>query len=267
MCACLTVGLTLALTLPGAQGSALLPDAELLRRAEEAFQRGATARGDPDKARALFARAADLYEQLRQRGADNADLYRNQGNANLLAGRLPEAVLAYRRGLRLVPHDRELLDSLAYTRDQIHYPEGQGRPAADAWPRWLPRPPRGWFLTLALVLYALACLSATRALMTARRAPLTWAAVLLGLAVGAGGLWAYLQWESRSAGPGPLVVIAEDGVKLRRGNGPSYVTHAQLPQLNRGMEAHLLHRRGGWLQVSLPTGAVGWVPATAALIE
>jgi hypothetical protein len=33
------------------------------------------------------------------------------------------------------------------------------------------------------------------------------------------------------------------------------------------MEARLLHRRGGWLQVEFPGGAVGWVPQAAALVD
>jgi hypothetical protein len=33
------------------------------------------------------------------------------------------------------------------------------------------------------------------------------------------------------------------------------------------MEARLLHRRGGWLQVRLPGGEVGWVPHAAALVD
>ena len=34
---------------------------------------------------------------LRAQGASNADLYLNWGNAELLAGNLPQAILAYRR--------------------------------------------------------------------------------------------------------------------------------------------------------------------------
>ncbi|MCI0462962.1 MAG: SH3 domain-containing protein [Gemmataceae bacterium] len=269
MCACLTLGLALAMTLSGVQPPAHLPESELLLQAEEAFQQGAAAREDPDKARGRFARAADLYEQLRQRGASNVALYRNQGNSNLLAGRLPQAVLAYRRGLRLAAHDRELRDNLEYARDQVSYPgpERRGRPPRDDWPAWLPRIPEGLILALALGLYALACVCVTHWLLTGRRQPLTRATILLGLAIGAGGLWMHLKWQAWRESQAPLVVIAADGVELRRGNGPNYPSHAQLPQLNRGMEANLLHRRGDWLQVRLPGGSVGWVPVTAALVD
>jgi hypothetical protein len=32
------------------------------------------------------------------------------------------------------------------------------------------------------------------------------------------------------------------------------------------MEARLLYRRGGWLQIELPAGAIGWVPQAAVLV-
>jgi tetratricopeptide (TPR) repeat protein len=252
---------------PGAEPGPV-PDAELLRQAEAAFRRGAAQRSDADKARQDFAEAARGYERLRRRGADNADLYRNQGNAYLLAGQLPEAVLAYRRGLRCAPHDGVLRDNLDYARDQVHYgPENRGRPDDPIWPAWLPRLDRALFLLTAFLLYGLACFHATRALLTADGRHFSRAALLLALAVAAAGLWAYLTWRGWREAESPLVVIARDGVPLARGNGPSYPPNPQLPQLNRGMEARLLHRRGGWLQIELPGGAVGWVPQTAALVD
>ncbi len=243
-------------------------DAELLRRAESAFRRGAAQRSDPDRARQDFAEAARCYDLLRSRGADNAELYRNQGNAHLLAGELPQAVLAYRRGLRCAPHDAGLQENLDYARDQVHYgPEGLGRPDDALWPVWLPRIDRAFLLLAAFLLYAPACVLATRGLMTSDGRLMGRAILLLALAVAAAGLWTYLTWRGWREAEHPLVVVARDGVPLSRGNGPTYPPHPRLPQLNRGMEARLLHRRGGWLQVELPGGAVGWVPHTAALVD
>jgi hypothetical protein len=243
-------------------------DAELLRRAEAAFRRGTGQRSDPERARQDFAEAARNYDLLRTRGADNAELHHNQGNAHLLAGELPEAILAYRRGLRCAPQDGGLQESLDYARAQVHYgPEGQGRPEASAWPVWLPRFDRAWFLLAAFLLYGLACWLATRSLMTSDGAYLGKAVLLLVLAVAAAGLWTYLTWRGWREAEYPPVVIARDGVTLTRGNGATYPPHPRLAQLHRGMEARLLHSRGGWLQVELPGGAIGWVPRSAALID
>ena len=49
---------------------------------------------------------------------------------------------------------------------------------------------------------------------------------------------------------------------LRTGNGVSYPSRLTLPA---GAEVRERHRRGGWVQVELPGGGVGWVPASALL--
>jgi hypothetical protein len=245
-----------------------LPDVEILKRAEEAFRQGVALRSTPEKARRTFAESAALYEVLRQRGADGADLLRNQGNAHLLADQLAHAILAYRRGLRQVPHDADLHERLEYARDQVAYPGpgSRGRPDAGDWPPWLPRLHPDLFLLLGFCLYALACVWATRWLMTRRAALLSRAAVVLALGAACAGVWGYLQWRAAREAAYPLVVIAEE-VPLRRGNGPSYPSHAELPLLQPGMEARRLHERGGWLQVELAGGEVGWVPRAAALVD
>jgi hypothetical protein len=58
--------------------------------------------------------------------------------------------------------------------------------------------------------------------------------------------------------PDPVLVLTADEV-LRTGNGPSFPARIEAP-LPRGAEVTELARRGGWVQVQLPGGAVGWVP-------
>src|SRR4051794_36555994 len=93
-------------------------DADLLRRAEEAFAEGLKRRETGDRGQAHFRRAAADLEELR-RGVSNAPLYRNLGNAYLLAGNVPRAILAYRLGLRLDPGDARLREGLAAAREQV----------------------------------------------------------------------------------------------------------------------------------------------------
>ena len=80
-----------------------LSDLELAGRAEAEFGEGVRLRQAADKARPHFRAAAGYFEDLRRRGASNPLLYRDLGNAYLLAGDLPRAVLAYRLGLRRSP--------------------------------------------------------------------------------------------------------------------------------------------------------------------
>src|SRR5439155_1704350 len=83
----------------------------------------------------------------RRRGAHNPILYRNLGHAHLLAGELPEAILAYRRGLRLDPANGDLQNGLAAAHSQVLYaPDGFGRPPADSGLPGLPRLRPEWLL-------------------------------------------------------------------------------------------------------------------------
>src|SRR5262249_25530730 len=53
----------------------------------------------------------------------------NQGNTYLLADKLPQAILAYKRGLRLNPNHELLRANLEYARSQVNYPpSGRGFP-------------------------------------------------------------------------------------------------------------------------------------------
>jgi hypothetical protein len=242
---------------------------ELLRQAREAFTEGVRLRDDADRARPLFRRSADLFEELRRRGAANAALFRDQGNACLLADDLPGAILAYRRGLRLAPNDHALQQLLADAREQVVYPPRTGafaRPPAESRPPWLPRLPLLAGLLLAWAFYTVGCVSLARWWML-RRGPflslglVAWGVTaLLALAVAAE------EMRARDARERPLVVMADDGVLLRKGNGEAYPRRYETP-VNRGVEARLLYERGDWVQIELSGGQAGWVPRAYVLID
>jgi hypothetical protein len=253
--------LTLVLAAPAA-------DAELLARAEESFREGVRLRDTPEQARASFRHAADLFEELRRGGVSNPGLFLDQGNACLLAGDLPGAILAYRRGVRLAPDDYALQEQLTFARSQVAYPQpgGFGRPPVRHRPPWLPRLPLGWGLLVACGLYGLAWLSLTRWWMLRRRLFLS---VGLGLFAAAALVAVALALEEaqlRAEDRHPLVVIAQDGVLLRKGNGEAYPRRYDTP-VNRGVEARLLFARGDWVQIELSGGEAGWVPRAYVLID
>jgi len=244
---------------------------ELLASANAAFREGAQLAATPEQspaARKAFARAAQRFDQLGHGGIENASLCRNQGNAFLLANDLPRAILAYRRGLQLAPNDPELRRCLAYAREQVVYPPpGQlGRPAIEHRPPWLPHlPASAFWLTFAM--YSVGCLAVARWRMVHRGGWL----MVGGLAfVGTALLGAALVWEDREQREEerlPLVVVAEDNVLLRRGNGLDYSSRFPANPLNRGVEARLLHERGNWLQIQLGGGEVGWVPRSFTIMD
>jgi hypothetical protein len=245
-----------------------LSDAEVARLAEASFAEGVRLRRQSDSARPHFRTAARYFDELRRRGASNATLYRNLGNAQVLADELPQAILSYHRGLRLAPQDGELRACLEGARELVVYPSNTplGRPAPDRRPPWLPRVRSEWLLGGAVLLYALGWVGLTRWLMTRRGRPLALGVVslLAGIA-----LTGAVIVSVRAEAPGrdhSLVVIAEDGVLLRKGDGLSFPPRYQTP-LNRGVEARLLFERGDWLQIELGGGEVGWVPRAYAVVD
>jgi hypothetical protein len=234
-----------------------LTTGDTLQRAEQQYQEGQHARAQPETARPHFRAAFAAYEELRHRGVHNADLYRNLGNAARRADDLPEAILAYRRGLALEPGARDLQENLEEARDLVAYPVGgRCRPDADAWPAWLPRPANHLLLTATFLLYALACGALTRWAIARRGLLIALLAFLLASMIGFA--WGSDQWQEGETTRHPLIVV-KDTTPLRIGNGSSYPVHSFLPAAVRGMEGRLLYVRGEWLQVEFPGGDVGWL--------
>jgi tetratricopeptide (TPR) repeat protein len=244
-----------------AQAQEATSDEELARLAEEAFQQGCRLRGSADQARPHFQKAGQCLAALRDRGVNNPLLYHNLGNAYLLAGDLPRAILAYRQGLHLHPGDQELQAALEAAREQVGYTEGStlGRPPPRTRPPFLPDLPTAWLFWTGILLYALAWLFLASWLIRKR-----WPGLLIGLALLLGALTLAILVVLRGSPEETLVVIAEDGVLLRRGDSLTFPPRYETP-LNRGVEARLLFRHPGWLQIQLPSGEVGWIPAQYAL--
>jgi tetratricopeptide (TPR) repeat protein len=257
-------------------------DVELLQQAEAAFGQGKGLRAEPDQARKHFRKAADLYEELRQRGVQNADLFRNQGNAYALANDLPRALLAYHRGLRLAPGDAGLHVGLTEARRQVAETVSAsfGLPSVGGRPPWLPYLGPGLRLTLTLLLYGLACAALTRWWMTRQGSWLLSTVVVFTTSALLGFELAQDERQQVQEISEPLVVIATDGVLLHKGNGATYPCYdartrkwldPPFPQdvtpLVRGVEARRLFTRGAWLQIQLSSGEIGWVRREQVLVD
>lgn len=251
---------------------ALLDEAALLSRAESAFKKGVDLLDKPNEAKPHFRQAAADFEELQRRGFNGAELQLNLGNAHLLAGELPRAILAYRRGLLHSPSNSLLRANLAYARTCVNLPPTSdvGRASSDPW--WMmamhqAAPP---CLVMTILAYGTGWLSLTRWAMTRQGFWLGlsgtgFLAAILTFSVAAVS-WVAQKAEQRRNWEQPLVILSRDGIQLRKGNGPDYPPRLDT-LLPAGVEARLLHDKGNWLQIELASGEVGWVSSADVLID
>jgi uncharacterized protein YgiM (DUF1202 family) len=114
------------------------------------------------------------------------------------------------------------------------------------------------------------CVASTRWLMTRRGWLLAIAVLCLLAAALPTALLAWLlidanrRQETETAHV--LVVIKDDGVLLRKGDGLTYPPRYETP-VNRGVEAYLVRERSDWVQIELAGGEIGWVPRQFVLLE
>lgn len=244
------------------------PDSEQnqseLQTAEQHFARGVELRGDASQAKREFATAADGFDRLWNRGFQTAPLALNRARAHRLAGDLPHSILALHEGLAVTPSNRSLQDALADARSAVAYPIGSEA-------KFRPEPsftigsrmsPQEAFI-LAGSVWLVACLAATRFLMTRNALWLWFAGSCVAGLIALGVLWWQDSQLRQADASHPWAIVAED-VVLRKGNALSYPPTIE-PRLPKGVEVRVLGERGGWLHVELASGTAGWLPAPAVL--
>jgi hypothetical protein len=233
---------------------------QLLAWAEERYRAGQA------------ATAAAVYDALATATLERpAAFYRNQGHAHLRAGHVARAIQAYRRAQdRLLLHDEEVEFGLEAARGLVTDPIFAAPPADGWWDRVRKQVWRHgvagvlapWYL-LWLLVGVLACAPPLTAGI--RRRPLLLLAAATGVL-----LSVVLAAQAPEGDRGAWVVVAQDGVVLRQGNGESYPPWEQrgVPiTLRAGVEGRLKGQRpNGWVWVALPDGQTGWLPRQAVLL-
>jgi hypothetical protein len=234
--------------------------------AERAFAEGVESRNDAAKARPAFARAAAGYDVLWNQGVRTPELALNRARAHRLAGSLPKCVAALHDGLAVARFARPLQVELEDARAAVPFPldgelAAQCRPEPVRGVSARMSPAEAWFLTGSLWLFA--CAGVARFAMVRNALWLTFAGLcVVGLLV-LGGLWLRDAAQRSRADALPLLVVSDD-VLLRKGNADAFPPRLE-PALPKGTECRELARRGGWVQVQLAGGAVGWVPDRAVI--
>jgi hypothetical protein len=223
------------------------------------FARGVQLRADREAAKQAFAEAARGYAEVWRQGDTSASNFSNWARAAELAGQRAEAIQAMRLGLRIHPTDWELKRDLLQLRELVGYPRDVNPPPLPAWSSRVGEADRYVLFLFSVILL----LAGAVWWFTTRRAVAWWliAPGLLGLVfVLVSTLM--IQAELRQ----PVVSVIARPIILRTGNGPSYPARLPTP-LNPGTEVRRLHERGGWVQVELDPGVVGWVPGGVLVQE
>jgi hypothetical protein len=243
-------------------------DDTLVSLAANEFEQGKKWRHDAAKARPRFREAARLYDELWRRGVRDPNLALNRANARRLAGDLPGAILALNEGLSAARWNRPLQMALEDARAAVAYPASSDlvtrcRPLPSTTIGTRLSPFEAWII--AALFWFLACGGLARFAMTRAGWWLVFAGVWLTALAVLGGLWLQDDRISARHHEHALIVVADD-VALRKGNSESYPLRLDgVAKLPKGVEARELTRRGGWVQIRLADGVIGWIPEAAAL--
>ncbi len=243
---------------PGSGGN------ELAAEAHREYRIGCENRDDAAVARPHFAKAALLFRELWERGGGSPELARSRARAEFLSGDLAAAIAAAHAGLRIAPHHAGLQRDLETYRDAVV-------PPADANPdEWL-RPPRIAGVRARISewdLFGASCAAVTMlAIGLFRRftSGAKWAIPLSAIGVAGLLLCGAMGWKRIAeveADRAETLWVVRGDETLRKGNGESYPPRIDAP-LPRGAEVREVGRRGGWIQVRVAGGAIGWLPEPA----
>jgi tetratricopeptide (TPR) repeat protein len=194
--------------------------------------------------------AARRYEAIAQQDGVSAPLLFNLANAELRAGRIGLAILAYERAAWLAPGDQDIKANLHRARDFAGLPE----PAAPWWQR--PRSvlgPDGWSALVGLALLV-GCAALLARLFAPRwRTAGTAIAAASGVLLVAGALACGSLWLDTRRG-----VVLEGGTPLRI--APFEAAEPRLT-LTAGEVVRLVERHGDFVLARAADGTSGWMAA------
>ena len=234
--------------------------------ATAAFREATDLEGTEERAQA-YRRAAELYDAALDVGPQNGALEYNAGNAWFLAGDSGRAILHYRRALLVRPGDARVVANLdtARSRRRDRFEETSARVLTETLFFWHSGLSLGTKIPIALAAWALGFgLLTLHVWLRPRRAGrqgLGRAGTLLLAVAFAIGISAAIELSARSARD-TAVIVAEE-VALRTGDGTSYPERYENP-VHAGAEVRLIEVRAGWMDIELPDGKRGWIPAESA---
>ena len=202
-------------------------------------------------AKGKFTDAATAYEKILQTGGQSPSLLFNYGNAEFKAGKLGEAIAAYRQAELLASRDAELRANLGFVRNQV-----QGATLRESrWQDWIGSLTlnEGALLTAGFFWMTFALLAArqVRPALAPKLRGATRLAVALTICSGA-----VLALQAANHFNSSVAVVTGSEATAR--SGP--FDDAQTAFTARdGAELKVLDRHDDWVQVADAAGKIGWL--------
>ncbi len=260
------IGLVCLLSVYGVQGQGLDQTqifdlySEAKRLFRQALELDAT---QPTTAQGLYRDALVRFERIVRDGEIvNGKLYYNIGNTYFRLGDVGRAILSYRRALRYLPNDPNLLQNLIYARstrvDQLQERET----------RQILKTIFFWHYDLATRIrliafcssFGLIWLCALLFLLT-HRPSIKWG-ILVSICLSAA-FFGSLVAEEIGSRRNRIGVIVVSEVVARKGDSESYQPSFRDP-LHAGTEFKVVEQRPEWLHVELTDGRRTWIPEQSA---
>lgn len=215
---------------------------------------------DPERAHALFAKSAELYQLLADVPIANGELNYNLGNAWIQAGDSGKAIAALLDAQLLLPGDARVAASLTHARALVESGSSTSHSTAPldraaAWWSWLSPSARGF---TAAGMWTALWLVVAYGVWTRWNARLPWRTVITSLAFTAAVVTGTCVADAVRTTLHPPGVITSETTVARKGNGEGFAPAFSEP-LKRGMEFTLIEARPQWVHVRLPDGQSAWV--------
>jgi len=218
--------------------------------------------GNQHYAEGAYQEALASYEQAIAQGYDGGALYYNMGNAYYRLDELGQAIRHYEKARRFIPDDPQLLHNLEIIRAQINAPFSTLPTPfwVTWWKRYVVRTGPTVFFIAGLLFYVVAASLFGQRIWTGTRNPwhrralstsLILGLLLLGTAFGAS--------LDHSLDRQAVVIAGQTALRA----APQEAAPSDLT-IREGVLLDVLDQQDGWLEVRLPNGVTGWVPAETA---
>jgi len=204
-------------------------------------------------AKSQYIEAANIYQELIDRGKENGYLFYNLGNTYLRLGKTGPSILNYIRAKRFLPRDESLDANLSYailkTQDQLEPPSPRGLSSLFFWMNNFTKTEQLIFLEI-INLFFWVFLS----IWMVRRTGfwnLTRKTMMAFLFISVLSIGVKIVLESEST----TGVILAKTIEVKSASGADNVT---LFQLHEGSVVSIIDRKNDWYQIELNDEKMGW---------